>query len=227
MRELNRYLALTFAWVRDRWKRLAVLLLGILLPLLLVGALAEDVLEGGLPWDVPILRWIHGASTPELDRVMIVITRLGYAWGTVPLALGVLATLIVRRRWSHARFFTVAVGGAMVMNGLAKLAFRRLRPSLWTSPAPETSYSFPSGHAMGSMALVAALVVLAWPTRARGWVLVPGGLFVLVIGVSRVYLGVHYPSDVLAGWAASLAWVAGTASLTFGNVFERRTGSGG
>jgi undecaprenyl-diphosphatase len=222
MRELDGFLSLTYGWVRDRWKRLSVLLLCILLPLLLVGALAEDVLEGGLPWDVPILRWVHGSSTAGLDRVMIVITRLGYAWGTVPLALGVLATLVARRRWSRARFFTVAVGGAMAINGLAKLVFRRVRPSLWTSLTPETSYSFPSGHAMGSMALVAALLVLAWPTRARWWVPVPGALFVLLVGISRVYLGVHYPSDVLAGWAASLAWVTGVAWLAFGGVFQSR-----
>jgi undecaprenyl-diphosphatase len=212
MRELDRYLSLTYGWIRDRWKRLSILLLCILLPLIMVGALAEDVLEGGLPWDVPILRWIHGSATARLDRVMVVITQLGYAWGTVPLALGVLATLVVRRRWSRARFFTVAVGGAMALNGLTKLVFRRVRPGLWTSVAPEASYSFPSGHAMASMALVAGLVVLAWPTRARWWVPLPGALFVLLVGVSRLYLGVNYPSDVIAWWAASLAWVAGVAS---------------
>jgi undecaprenyl-diphosphatase len=72
-----------------------------------------------------------------------------------------------------------------------------------------SKYSFPSGHAMATTALATALVIIAWPTRGR-WVVTPLALaYAFLIGVSRVYLGVHFPSDVLGGWALSLALVTG------------------
>jgi undecaprenyl-diphosphatase len=110
------------------------------------------------------------------------------------------------------------VGGGWLLNRSAKALFGRERPKLWESVAPETSLSFPSGHAMASMALIAALVVLLWPTRWRYPTIGLGGIFVLLVGLSRVYLGVHYPSDVLAGWIASFAWVMGVSVLLYGRV---------
>jgi len=89
---------------------------------------------------------------------------------------------------------------------------------LWESIAPEITYSFPSAHAMGSMALACVLVLLAWPSRWRWWVAVPAALFVLGVGLSRVYLGVHYPSDILAGWAAALVWTIAVHGLVFRRV---------
>ena len=88
----------------------------------------------------------------------------------------------------------------------AKQLFARERPSLWASIAPEDNFSFPSGHAMGSMTLACVLVLLAWPTRWRWWVAGAMALFVPMVGLSRVYLGVHWASDVAAGWAAGAAW---------------------
>src|SRR5207248_6823157 len=87
--------------------------------------------------------------------------------------------------------------------------FRSARPHLWTSPAPASGYGFPSGHAMASMGLLAALAFLAWPTRLRWPVLILAADAVALIGFSRLYLGVHYPSDVVAAWTAALAWVVG------------------
>lgn len=222
MTRLLLFLRELYAWTRPRWASLSLLFVGVLVPLAGFGALAEDVRKGGLPWDDPVLQWIHGFASPSRDRAMLIITELGYRWGTVPVTIGVALMFLALRRWRRARFFIVSVGGAAVINQVAKFAFHRLRPSLWKSLAPETSYSFPSGHAMGSMALAAALAVLAWPTRARWWVLAGGSLFVLLVGVSRMYLGVHYPSDVLAGWAASLGWVAGVSILTYGNLLPSR-----
>ncbi|MDX2240635.1 MAG: phosphatase PAP2 family protein [Leptolyngbyaceae cyanobacterium bins.302] len=68
------------------------------------------------------------------------------------------------------------------------------------------SYVFPSGHAMASASFVMVLIVLAWNTRWRWLVLVGGSLFVLAIGWTRIYLGMHYPSDVVAGWLLEIAW---------------------
>jgi undecaprenyl-diphosphatase len=78
---------------------------------------------------------------------------------------------------------------------------------------PESTFSFPSGHAMQSMAVGAALVILLWETRWRYVALLLSASFVLAVGLSRIYLGVHYPSDILAGWAASVAWVVGLRSV--------------
>ncbi len=112
------------------------------------------------------------------------------------------------RKYREAVFAAIALGGSALLNIGAKLAFARGRPSLWESIAPETTYSFPSGHAMGSMTLACVLFLLAWHTRWRWPVAALMGSFVVLVGWSRVYLGVHYPSDILAGWAVASAWVA-------------------
>jgi undecaprenyl-diphosphatase len=210
-------------FARARWRRLLVLFGGVLLPLLGFRELAEDVWAGGgFVWDEPLLRQAYALATPALDWWMMFVSALGYAYGVVPGAAAVFLLLLLRRRRGDALFFLAATGGAGLLNQGAKLLFQRTRPALWESVAPEHSYSFPSGHAMGSMALVAALAVLAWPTRARWWAIGVGGAFTLLVGASRVYLGVHYPSDVLAGWMASLAWVLGVSQLAYGRLGKRR-----
>ena len=123
--------------------------------------------------------------------------------------------LLVARRWREASFAIVALAGSGLLNLGAKAFFRRDRPSLWESIAPESSFSYPSGHAMGSMTLAAVVVLLAWGTRWRWPVLVLALAFTGLVGLSRLYLGVHYPSDVLAGWAAGLAWTAGVYLVLF------------
>jgi undecaprenyl-diphosphatase len=148
------------------------------------------------------------------------VSDIGYSYGVIPLAFVIFIALLVVRRRGNALFFAVAMAGTGALNQGAKLFFRRDRPDLWLSPspAPEHTYSFPSGHAMGSMALVAALAVLAWPTRWRRWPIIVGGAFTLLVGFSRVYLGVHYPSDVAAGWCASLGWVLGLSQIAYGRA---------
>ena len=206
-------------FVSARWQRLAVLFGGVMLPLFAFGELADDVWRGGaFPWDAPVLRYAHSLSTPGRDAAMELISLLGYEWGVLPLVPIVFLFLFFLRHRGDALFFGVAMGGAGALNQGAKMLFQRARPDLWLSPAPEHTYSFPSGHAMGSMALVAALAVLAWPTRWRWWAIVLGGAFTFLVGLSRVYLGVHYPSDVLAGWLAALGWVVGVSQIAYGRL---------
>ena len=201
------------ALLARRWALLG-LFCGIGLPLLLFGGLAEDVWEGeGFPFDVPILDWLHGLDTPVLDRVALTLSLIGGPLPMVALAALLFGAFCLRRHYGHALFFLTIVGGSALLNVLGKVVFRRERPDLWLSLAPEGDYSFPSGHAMGSMALVAALVFLTWPTRGRWPTLILGILFALGVGLSRLYLGVHYPSDILAGWGASFAWAFGVRAL--------------
>lgn len=194
---------------------LLVLLIGVFLPLQIFGDLAEDVWEhqGGFPWDVPILLAIHSTAQPQLDAVAAALTKLGVFWGVMPIATVTSLILLIRRQWYALAYLVTTLLGSLAINRIVKVLLHRVRPHLWQSPAPEFDYGFPSGHAMSSMTLVAALVILTWNTRWRSMVLLFGGLFVLTIGWTRLYLGVHYPSDVLAGWMVSVAWATGVSLL--------------
>ncbi len=200
---------------------MAVLFVVLLLPLWLFGGLAEEVHEGeAFAFDVPLLEWAHGLHSPARDRVFLFFTHAGYEWGVVPFDVLLVLALGALRRHREAFFAGVALAGSGILNVAAKHYFGRARPSLWESLLPETTYSFPSGHAMGSMTLAAVLVLLAWRTRWRLPVLAVMSLFVVMVGLSRVYLGVHYPSDILAGWAAALAWTLGVFLLVFRRTYR-------
>lgn len=199
------------------------LLAGLAFPAFVLALLAEDVwTHEGFAWDRPIQRWAHALASPGLTHVMVWITRLGYPWGVVPASLLLFVILLFRRRVRPAAFFAVAVLGAVALELMGKLLFHRVRPHLWSSPAPAYGYSFPSGHATLSSAFVASLILLSWPTLMRWPVLLLGSVFALLVGFSRVYLGVHFPSDIVAGWTLSLAWVVGAWYL-----IGRKTSSGG
>lgn len=207
------------SWLRANRLRLLALFVCVLLPLFLFGELAEEVREQEAPeFDESILRFMQRNASPALDRLMLLASTLGSGLWVAPVDVLVCAVLLGRRRWIDGLFWALATGGAALINSLAKHSYARIRPELWPSLAPETSFSFPSGHAMQSMALAAALVVLLWPTALRWWVLLLGAAFTLLVGASRVYLGVHFPSDVLGGWAASLAWAAGLSFLFYGHA---------
>ena len=183
-------------------------LIAIAFALSLFGSLSADVVEGEVFFfDRPLLLLLHAHATPWWDAVMIFFTRAGSAMVMVPFNLLVLIILVVRHRRRLVLFWFTAVGGAALLNLLAKHIFGRVRPDLWLSILPESTFSFPSGHAMQSMAVAGALAVLAWPTRGRWLALATAIVFVALVGTSRIYLGVHFPSDILAGWTASLTWI--------------------
>lgn len=209
--------------LRARAFDLGLLLLGVVLPLILFAELAEDVWRReGFAWDREILGFMHDRHGPVLDVLMVALSIVGGAAGLVVVVTGIALALVRHGRRADALFLVIAVGGATAIDVGAKLAFARPRPDLWADGYSAAGYSFPSGHAMSSTALSAAVVALAWGTRWRWWALAGGALFVFGVGVSRVYLGVHYPSDVLAGWCAGLAWVSGLVLIR-----GMRRGSGG
>jgi undecaprenyl-diphosphatase len=198
------------SWIIRHFGTLSMLFAGVLLPLWLLGSVAEDVVEKEpFSFDHPILMFVHSHATPLFDKLMYFFTTAGSALVLVPFDIAVFILLMRRGKRAPATFWAVSVVGAALINFLAKQAFGRVRPELWISAVRETTYSFPSGHAMSSMAVATALTLLLWKTRWRWIALAGGAVFVFMVGLSRVYWGVHYPSDILAGWAASLAWVAG------------------
>ncbi len=202
--------------LRRHGRRLLLLFAGVLLPLWGFVELADEVREAeGFPFDEPILLAANHIARGGFDQLFLLFSALGYEYGVVPVDIVLVLVLALHRHYRESVFAAFATGGSALLNLAAKQAFARDRPSLWQSIAPEHNYSFPSGHAMGSMTLAAVVVLLAWPTRWRWPVLAAMAVFVPMVGLSRVYLGVHYPSDILAGWAAALAWTVGVYVLVF------------
>ncbi len=187
---------------------------GVLLATLFVfGQFAGEVYEReGFFFDAPVLNWF-GA---HLALWFIGVAQAFSTFGSPPV-LGGIAAVAVLVLWLRLRepraavFLTLSLGGAMLINILFKLFFARVRPALFDHLTPAPGYSFPSGHAMGSAAFFLAvyLLVAALFPRWRWLAGVLGALLTLGIGLSRLVLQVHYPSDVLAGWALSAAWVLG------------------
>ncbi|MEH2452776.1 phosphatase PAP2 family protein [Nostoc sp.] len=204
-------------------RALLLLLLGGFIPLLIFGDLAEDVWkQGGFPFDVPLLLAIHSTAQPKLDVFVSYLTKLGVFWGVFPAAAMISLLLVIRQRWCALEFLLTASVGSIIINQTVKRLLHRARPHLWVTPAPEFDYGFPSGHAMASMTLVAVLIILSWNSRWRWFVVIIGTLFVLIIGWTRLYLGVHYPSDVLAGWMVALGWTVGVSFLISSHPVRRR-----
>lgn len=192
-----------------------LLFAGMFLPLWVFAELADEVHElEQLVFDDAILLHAHGLAGPGLDGFFVLVSKLGYQ-GVIALDVLVVLVLLGYRRWREATFAAVAFVGSALLNLGAKQFFQRDRPTLWESISPEDTFSFPSGHAMGSMTLAMVLVLLAWRTRWRWPATVLAALFVVLVGYSRVYLGVHYPSDILAGWMAATAWVVGAYLVLF------------
>jgi membrane-associated phospholipid phosphatase len=176
------------------------------------GAIAEELLEDDTGNDRRLAEWLHGRATDPLTDVFRAITWLGNV--PILLAITLLAAGIFwrRRERTDAVFVALAFLGAQVLSNGMKLGFRRERPFFPDPLATESTYSFPSGHALVSLAVYGSIaLVLAQRVRARGRRLVllaAAGALVIAIGFSRLYLGVHFLSDVLAGYAAGVAWLA-------------------
>ena len=153
--------------------------------------------------DTPIgPHWLKGAMRD--------ITSLGSTSILVLVTVSVAAYFLVRRQPRTALFMLAAVTGGQVLGTLLKLGVERPRPELVPHLMNETSYSFPSGHAMMSAVTFLTLGSLAARAlkdrAARVYVLSLAVAATLLVGVSRIYLGVHWPSDVLGGWCAGFAW---------------------
>lgn len=196
------------------------LLLGpMLLAWALFGWLAVAVVRfGGLSFDRPLLLFWHRHATPPLDGLAVFFTIVGNTWPMVGTGLLVLFGLLARRHRRAAWVFLLSVGGSMLLTQVTKALVMRPRPHWWASIRPEHTYSFPSGHAMDTAAVATALAFLAWRHRSQWWVWTLAPAFSLAVGWARMYLGVHNPSDVLAGWSSAVGWVLLVQLLTHRSV---------
>ena len=208
-------IAAVIAVLKKRVGWIFLLFAGVLLPLWVFAELADEVHElEQFVFDDPILLKAHAYTGPGMDRFFIFISQLGYE-GVILVDVLIVLALLLYRRWREAVFAAIAFSGSALLNLGSKQFFQRDRPSLWESVSPEHTYSFPSGHAMGSMTLAMVVILLAWPTRWRWPALLLALTFALLVGYSRIHLGVHYPSDILGGWMAAIAWVTGVHLLLF------------
>ena len=194
-------------------RALALALLLLFASLWAVGVLTEDVVTGDpiVRLDRQVADWLHDHRSAELTSLLRAVTTLGSAWVLVPLALGTVAYLLAKGARRRAVLVALAIVGAEVLTLGLKTGFERRRPFFADPLASESSFSFPSGHATVSLAVYGALAYLACRrlgnAAAGRAVLIGAVLLVVLIGFSRLYLGVHFLSDVLAGLSAGLAWL--------------------
>jgi undecaprenyl-diphosphatase len=169
--------------------------------------------------DASVLRWFTGLRTPAWNQVMRRVTWLGSGIVVVPLTIAVAMALVLGRRTLLAIFVAVAVAGAALVNWIAKSFVNRSRPAVAVRLQHPHASSFPSGHSVQAAATyVAVAVVVASLTRAptaRGVASTVCALLVFAVGISRVYLGVHWATDVIAGWLVGSACAVGLA-VAFG-----------
>ncbi|MBE9006190.1 phosphatase PAP2 family protein [Fortiea sp. LEGE XX443] len=175
--------------------------------------------------DTSLLLAIQKLHTPLLDRLMVGITSLGEPPLLLLNCLAWEAMLLYRHRQAQATTFSIAAVGAMSLNYLLKELFVRARPALWDHIINVNHYSFPSGHAMVSIVIYGCMgytLSEEFP-QWRSQILTLTVILILAIGFSRLYLGVHWPTDVIAGYAVGLVWLSACIINEYLLVENRQT----
>jgi undecaprenyl-diphosphatase len=178
------------------------------------GEIAEDVSRNAATrvLDESVTSWFQVHATPALTHAMRFVTFFGSVGFVAAASVCVAIVLIVRKSWYQLLTLALTVGGGSLLNILLKHFFHRQRPVLENPLVTLSSFGFPSGHTMGStllyglLALFVAHSVRTW--RLRALVSCFAALWVALIGLSRIYLGAHYLTDVLGAIAVGLAWLA-------------------
>ncbi|WP_312338389.1 phosphatase PAP2 family protein [Anaerospora hongkongensis] len=176
-------------------------------------------------FDNTVIWLVRYFATEQLDPVMITITNLGYGFTYGVIVVCSFLILLFYRRWLEFAGLALCLAGGALLNSLLKNLFERSRPDQFTMVVA-TGYSFPSGHAMVSLCFYGMLAFLI-ARRVKKWqyrygIAILTMFFIAAIGVSRIYLGVHYPSDITAGFAAGAVWLTFTISLMWWWEEQRR-----
>ncbi len=188
------------------------------LALVIFGWLGNEVLAGKTAhFDLQVRLWAHQFTSPAMTNAMRALSFIGSA--PVLLAASVVLVVVFWMRWSRraAVWLAVSMLGASVLDLTLKHVFHRTRPEpFFGTPLPH-SYSFPSGHALASFCFFGVLAGLMMTRISSPVVRVviwcAAALMIAAIGFSRIYLGVHYPTDVLAGYAAAAVWVSAVIAV--------------
>lgn len=156
--------------------------------------------------EVHLARWLADHQTEPFHTTTATFAVIGSWYVMAPLSLAAAALLVWRHRGGQALYLVLTMATQALLDATLKLLFRRPRPM--TGVVHLSTYSYPSGHSMAAAAFASALVFVAWPTRWRRAALAGGVAFAGLMGLSRVFLTAHWPSDVLAGWLIGFALAA-------------------
>jgi len=219
----GRWLSRLFGELADRLRSVesAALLLLALAGVLAVGAtvLAGEIYSsivnssGIARFDEPVLDWMISIRTPALNAAVIVFSASGGTfWMTLLSSIAVISLCLIWSRWTPFVLTVIAVAGSLSMTVAGKRLSGRARPPLEDSlPPPETSASFPSGHSLNSLVIGGTLCYLLVShlagVVARAVTITLTVLYVIAMGLSRVYLGHHWLTDVLGAWCLGIAWL--------------------
>jgi undecaprenyl-diphosphatase len=201
---------------KSRRIELAALVVGLIAALCLAW-LATKVTRGKTtPLDANVRHSIHSISSPRVTQLFSAITVLGSQAVVIGLSACCAILMFLKRRRDRALMVVAAMAGAEMLLSILKNHFHRQRPEPFFSARLPPSYSFPSGHALLSFCCYGLLAVLGGAYlrgRIRWLIRICAAALILAIGVSRIYLGVHYPTDVLAGYLVAIAWMAVVAAI--------------
>jgi len=180
--------------------------------LVFFGWLADEVLEGETRHFDDVTRAaVHTVASPALTMTMRGISFLGSTLFLTAATIFLVAWFAFRQWGREAKLFAITMIGASILNTTLKLAFKRPRPIPFFDLTPPETYSFPSGHSLASCCFFAGLAAIlsgrVKSRRARTIIWIVATVMFLLIGLSRIYLGVHYTTDVIAGFAAALIWI--------------------
>lgn len=191
------------------------LIVGLRIALLLIwlfSQLAENVLEDRLErFDSSAIRFFETLQTSTLDIIYTSVTHMGSVWFVTSLSVVVILSLWFKARDKWATlFFIIAVGGTGALTWLLKQVYERGRPSI-NEAIDAIGFSFPSGHSMGSLVFYGFLIYLIVRSQQNKVIKIGFsmalGLLILLIGTSRIYLGAHFPSDIIAGYIVGTIWL--------------------
>ena len=180
--------------------------------LIFFGWLTSEVLEGdSRQFDEATRAAVHQLASPLLTTIMRGFSFIGSTLALTVATICVCVLLALKKLGREATLFAVTMVGASLLNTTLKLAFKRARPVPFFDLTPPETYSFPSGHALTSAcffgALAAILTARIKSRRLRAILWIANTAMFLLIGFSRIYLGVHHTTDVIAGFAAALIWI--------------------
>lgn len=200
-------------------------LAGAIILLLVFAKLSEEVFTNEITsLDNNSALWVHSFASQGLTSFFTVISEIGGPIG-IPLMTAVgFALLVWKKQMHNAWRLVLAVVGGLALNQVLKLVFHRPRPDLWEQQSLHfAGFSFPSGHATLSFCLFGMFIWLGWRYIKGSAIRTVWTALMLVmiglVGLSRIYLGAHYPSDVLAGYISAAFWLA--ALLSGSDIFDR------
>jgi undecaprenyl-diphosphatase len=215
--------------MRGRSIRLLSVLLLLIVFGVTFGSIASSIGNQPMgPFDTPIIEVVQGWETSGLTAVMKIFTWVGTGYGVTPIAMLMFTFLYFGLRHRQQAWLLIGtVAGSIILNSVLKHVFKRERPEIYRI-ANASGFSFPSGHAMMALTLYGIIAFIFWHhvkrTGNRILLVLFAAFMILMIGTSRIYLGVHYPSDIVGGYAASGFWVI--IAIVIYNYFQNKREKG-